>query len=247
MWSCQWSRRGEWPSTTSVRDRLRRERLPEPGVMWWPRSRASSPAESARWSWLPISTNERGTACCLRPAQALLGRSPSGVVVAQGEDRAEDGCGSPAASSAVVVRPLWSSAAHRRCPSWAAIGVALVRLGGCPAGLAHPPQSPPLVAWPIGLGLAAVLWTEVAAPVLVLGRRRAPAPPRHSPEEGAPLRPKSCRLVPTSEAFLPTPDLAPDAMRSRHLRAGRCRRSPDGVAHGLPGSVTSPLTSPNGR
>lgn len=150
-----------------------------------------------------------------------------------------------------------------------------------------------LGAWPIGLGLAAVLWTEVAAPVLDLGHRRCPAPPRHSPEEGAPLRPKSSRLVPTSEAFLPPPDvgsvvaaagvllpvagrvgslpgspssasegaiafsgvsssprtsdLAPDGMRSRHLRAGRCRRSPDGVAHGLPGSVTSPLTSPNGR
>ena len=150
-----------------------------------------------------------------------------------------------------------------------------------------------LGAWPIGLGLAAVLRTEVAAPVLDLGHRRCPAPPRHSPEEGAPLRPKSSRLVPTSEAFLPPPDvgsvvaaagvllpvagrvgslpgspssasegaiafsgvsssprtsdLAPDAMRSRHLRAGRCRRSPDGVAHGLPGSVTSPLTSPNGR
>ena len=191
-----------------------------------------------------------------------------------------------------------SAAVVKRCPS------ALPLVGGhrCGPGRARrrPCGSCPSITvttvWSPGrssLGLAAVLWTEVAAPVLDLGHRRCPAPPRHSPEEGAPLRPKSSRLVPTSEAFLPPPDvgsvvaaagvllpvagrvgslpgspssasegviafsgvsssprtsdLAPDAMRSRHLRAGRCRRSPDGVAHGLPGSVTSPLTSPNGR
>ena len=100
---------------------LQRERLPDLGVMCCPPSESPSTAVEAERPGLPISTNERRTPSCLRSAQAVLGRSPSVAVVAQGEDRAwrKRAGGSPAtSSSAVVKRSLSPSRSAARPSGW---------------------------------------------------------------------------------------------------------------------------------
>jgi hypothetical protein len=110
------------------RDGLQREHLPDPGVMWWPRSESPSRAVEAERPGLPISVNERRTASCLRSAQALLGRPPSGVAVAQTRTVAEEVCGSPATNSEVEIRhrpSSFPSAARPSQQSWSDPMVAL--------------------------------------------------------------------------------------------------------------------------
>jgi hypothetical protein len=98
------------------RDGLQRECLPDPSVMWWPRSEAPSTAVGAGRPGCrsPRTNDARRAAFGLHSpcwgARRQAWRSP------RARTGADEVCGPPAASLAVVVRPLRSSAAHRPCP-----------------------------------------------------------------------------------------------------------------------------------